>query len=346
VTDRWPDVLEQIGTSVGALGAVFIAVTPAGPNWICAPSLERHMADYAAEGWAENTEHTGPLFSDPHPGFRAETAYRTIEQIEALAVKRDFMIPRGLIAGAASVFPGASNDALYLAVEGFNTHAAAERAVPALDLLRPHICRALSLTSQVNHARNKAVLEGLQMSEVGAAIIGTDGRLKAYNSSFDAEVGSFIDARPGAPCFTDRFLQAAIIKALSGEQATASVASIALRPTEELSRVVVHLIPLKGHAREVGDADGVLMLVANGTNQLLPDPNLLRLLFDLTPAEARIARALTEGATVDQIARNGGTSVMTVRTQLRSVFTKTGATRQVDLVRLLMGIARSPTFQR
>ncbi|WP_308515707.1 helix-turn-helix transcriptional regulator [Sphingomonas flavescens] len=342
VTERWPEVLEQIGKAVGARGGVFIAVTAAGPTWTCAPSLERHMSDYAAAGWAENTEHIGPLFADPHPGFRAETAYRTIEQIEALPVKREFMIPRGLIAGAASVFPGASNNALYMAVEGFDTHGAAEKAVSALDRLRPHIGRALSLTAQVNSARNKALVEGLQLSGVGAAIIGRDGRLKAYNSVFDNEVGSIVDNRPGASCFTDRFLQTAIAEILSGKRSAGQVASIALRPTERWSRMVVHVIPLTGRAREVGDSDGVLLLVANGTNRLLPDQNLLRLLFDLTPAEARVARAITEGATIEHIARTGGTSAMTVRTQLRSVFAKTGSKRQAELVRLLMGITRPP----
>lgn len=339
VTERWPDVLEEIGRSVGARGAVFIAVSAMGPSWICAPSLEREMADYAAEGWTANTEHIDPLFMDPHPGFRSETTYRTIEEIEALAVKRDFMIPRGLIAGAASVFPGAANDALYLAIEGFTSHAAAESAVPALDLLRPHIGRALSLAAQVNHARDEALVEGLQLGGIGAAITSADGRLRSYNSKFELAVGFMMDTRAGRLGFIDPFLQTALSKALGGRTENISVASVALQPRHQQARIVVHLIPLRGRAREVGESDGVLMLVADGSNELLPDPNLLRLLFDLTPAEARIARSISEGMTIDEISKNNGTSAMTVRTQLRSVFAKTGATRQVELVRLLMGIA-------
>lgn len=105
VTELWPELLQDVGTSVGALEAVFIGISRTGADWICAPGLEQDMTDYAADGWPADTEHTGPLFADTHSGFRAETACRTVEEIERLPVKRDFMIPRGLIAGAASVFP-------------------------------------------------------------------------------------------------------------------------------------------------------------------------------------------------------------------------------------------------
>src|SRR5206468_9111611 len=100
--------------------------------------------------------------------------------------------------------------------------------------------------------------------------------------------------------------------------------------------IALHLLPLRGRAREISGSDGVLMLTARAANEMLPNADLLRLLFDLTPAEARISRLLAKGMTIAEISRATRTSEMTVRTQLRSVFSKTGARRQVDLVRLLI----------
>ena len=57
--------------------------------------------------------------------------------------------------------------------------------------------------------------------------------------------------------------------------------------------------------------------------------------FELTPAEARVAIAIGRGKTARQIADTWHLSIHTVRTQLKAVLAKTGASRQVDLVRLI-----------
>jgi len=64
-------------------------------------------------------------------------------------------------------------------------------------------------------------------------------------------------------------------------------------------------------------------------------------LFDLTPTEARVARSLASGKTVEDIASDGGVSLNTVRTHVRGVLAKTGCSRQVEVVALLTGIAAS-----
>jgi len=66
------------------------------------------------------------------------------------------------------------------------------------------------------------------------------------------------------------------------------------------------------------------------------DPFLLATTFDLTPAEGRVAARLASGLTLEAIAREFNISIWTVRSQLKSVFEKTGTNRQADLVRLLL----------
>lgn len=57
--------------------------------------------------------------------------------------------------------------------------------------------------------------------------------------------------------------------------------------------------------------------------------------FGLTEAEVRLARKLREGLSLQQAADSLGTSINTVRNQLRAVFDKMGLQRQSDLVRAL-----------
>ena len=70
-----------------------------------------------------------------------------------------------------------------------------------------------------------------------------------------------------------------------------------------------------------------------------PPIELVQSLFDLTPAEARVARKLTAGETVEEIASCGSISLATVRTQVRRVLEKTGCRRQAEVVALLGGIS-------
>jgi len=81
-----------------------------------------------------------------------------------------------------------------------------------------------------------------------------------------------------------------------------------------------------------------VLLMTPVTLRELPDAAVIQGLFDLTPAEARIARALGGGMTIGQIASSTGASAATVRNQVQAVFGKTGMHRQADLVGLLQGL--------
>jgi DNA-binding CsgD family transcriptional regulator len=67
-----------------------------------------------------------------------------------------------------------------------------------------------------------------------------------------------------------------------------------------------------------------------------PETVFLQNQFGLTPAEAVLARELLNGDGIDAAAGRIGISVPTARTHLRRVLAKTGASRQAELVRLVL----------
>ena len=56
----------------------------------------------------------------------------------------------------------------------------------------------------------------------------------------------------------------------------------------------------------------------------------------ITRAEARLASMLADGISLEEVAEALLVSIQTVRSQLKSVFAKTGVTRQAELVALLL----------
>ena len=77
-----------------------------------------------------------------------------------------------------------------------------------------------------------------------------------------------------------------------------------------------------------------------GCQQAAPPVEILQALFDLSPAEARVAAMITEGHSVSTISQRLSVKPNTVRVQLKAIFSKTGTNRQGELVSLLGVSAR------
>lgn len=336
--ELWPEVLQHIADSVGSLGATFVAQTAGDVSILGSPRVERIVDDFFAEGWANDPDYAAPLLADLYPGFRTETHYRTIEEIERLPVHVHFLAPRGLIGVAGTILQGAKDDSLRIAFEGFPTYAAAEAGVPMLDPLRAPLARALSLTARLRGAESGDTVAALELAGVAAAVVSSEGRLRAANDHFVKRLGDRMIERPSGLRFADRFLQAQFAETLRELRISVGVRSIAVAATDDHPPCVIHLLPLKRGARDVFGWDGVLMLLAEAANASVPNADLLRLLFDLTPAEARLTRLLVEGCTLSEAARTLAITEATGRVHLRRVFAKTGVARQAELVRLLLGL--------
>ena len=70
--------------------------------------------------------------------------------------------------------------------------------------------------------------------------------------------------------------------------------------------------------------------------QSLPSEEILKLLFNLTPAEAKLTRLFAEGCGLTEAATRLGVTRETLRTRLKSIFEKTNTHRQAELVRLIL----------
>lgn len=101
-------------------------------------------------------------------------------------------------------------------------------------------------------------------------------------------------------------------------------------------------LPQSNSAYHLRGDPAVLVLVP----QAAPNPPeaiaLLRALYSLSRREAELASAIASGATPQEYATAAGLEISTVRSQLKSVFVKTGTHRQTELVRLLSVLPRLP----
>lgn len=93
----------------------------------------------------------------------------------------------------------------------------------------------------------------------------------------------------------------------------------------------------RGGVIDLFDDCGVVVIVQAWGGGRRPDPEALRRRYGLTPAEARVLDGVMRGRTIDELARSAGRSRETIRSQLKSVYAKTGAGGRIDLLRRLAG---------
>lgn len=84
----------------------------------------------------------------------------------------------------------------------------------------------------------------------------------------------------------------------------------------------------------------VAILLGRQAGELYANPAQLARNYDLSPAEVRVFMAVVSGDNVTGIAKAAGIGRETVRSQLKSIYAKTGTHSQSDIVRLASGLIR------
>ena len=93
--------------------------------------------------------------------------------------------------------------------------------------------------------------------------------------------------------------------------------------------------PLRSECAALPGRAVVAVFLSDPERNLAVPAEVLRTLFGLTPAEARLAVSLFEGHSLSEAAELNRVSRETVKSQIASVFLKTGERRQSGLIRLL-----------
>lgn len=211
-------------------------------------------------------------------------------------------------------------------------------AVAALDGLRPHLARAGLLSARLGLERARTMVATLEAIGLPAAVLTASGRALAVNGLVDALSNFLLPAAHGRLSLAHPSANLLLQEALAASQAASavSVRSIPVPSAEGRDPLIVHLLPLRGAAHDIFSGGAVLLVAAAlSKSSKAPDLAVLHGLFDLSPAEARLAAALASGRSLKEAAVDGGIRFSTARSYLESVFRKTATRQQSQLVSLL-----------
>jgi DNA-binding CsgD family transcriptional regulator len=210
--------------------------------------------------------------------------------------------------------------------------------------LIPHLRRALLIRSRLMDARRRLSATQAALDRIRYGVLILSRRFEVVLTNKYAE--AILKRRDGLSM--DRFgrlcaeshreteaIAAAILRCKDSRTAVAlRVSRPSGSPDYEL---LLSPIPSRPPA-EMFEHGSVAVFLRDPQHVPAPQASILNGLYDLSAAEADVAIALARGLSLQEIAAKSGRGIETVRSHLRSIFQKTGTSRQSELVGLLTAI--------
>ncbi len=342
--ELWPNVLDRLAEVSDAVGGTFfVASSTRVESWTASEPLRAGIELFAMTGLVTRGQRLARLRGTQHPGFVLEgDLYDSDEEMAADPVYSELLLPAGLGWGTGTAVPLPTGETLCLTLERFRTRGPIEAPIiHQLDALRPHLARSALMSARLQLERASIASETLALLGLPALVFDQQGKVLAANHLIEAQTDQIRWHARDRISLKDSTAHALFLQAVANldVEGAKPVLSFASRGFEASAAMIVHIVPIRGLSRDIFQrCAGVLVMMPVAFPEA-PPVELIRSLFDLTPAEARIARSLTTGETIETIAASSGVSRNTVRTQVQGVLDKTGCGRQAEVVALLSGLA-------
>ncbi len=339
---RWLSTMERLADATGGFDAVIGGMSGVKAPVFMAPRTDPAMvALYTSHYHASNPMQLG---ARKLPAGRAafdtdlvdkDTFYKT-------AFYNDWCVPQGLRHGVALTIATTGGWTANLMISA-NTPFE-QGAVDFLQALSPHLTRAFRINQLLHESRSESLgtFSALALADRGVFLIAETGLCMPANEVAEALLAQADGIRlvqGMLQCLEandTRQLQRAIYHAASGKSATASAPVLVQRGASRLPLQLVAIpIPAEGWSKN-GHPHRVMVIATNQETRLQQRTQELRQRYRLTPAETAVLQELARGGDRAVIADRLGVSLATVRTQLTSIFDKTGVRRQADVIRLVM----------
>ncbi|MCO8160844.1 PAS domain-containing protein [Pseudomonas sp. 21LCFQ010] len=216
-----------------------------------------------------------------------------------------------------------------------------------IEILMPHLQAAFALHRRLHRLEvlSGATIAALEASPFGVVLIDEKSRVLHANSLAERLTARSPLLRlasqnrlQAVSVLDDAALQRCLDNAVQtgrGQPAQGAGAGLRLRGLDGACLELV-VAPLPGWASPFGEHTAAAVFISNPDAAPAPLSAMLRSLYGMTPAEARLTEALVHGLTPQEYAERQQLSLHTVRVQFKAAAHKAGTSRQADLVRIVL----------
>lgn len=224
------------------------------------------------------------------------------------------------------------------------------RDIEAFSVLHQYLQRALAIGARIGSlgAMEEFGREWLDRSRTAILLLDRQGNVVFLNRRAEAlqSAGDGLCVSPDGVSLArrqdDAQLRSLIAEAMAPAMSPGAVPSGAMRAERPSGKrpyaIFVAALSRRSLPQLALVRPAVCVVIADPDDEAAPAADMLRLLFGLTRAEARLAARLTAGEELRATAETLGITYGTARTCLAQIFQKTETRRQGELVRLLLTV--------
>ena len=278
------------------------------------------------------------------------TDFMTPDEYAATRFSREFLTQLGIVDIAVGILEQTATCFTVLSAQRGPAHGFADETLRTkLQLVMPHAQRAVKIARLFEHHKMVASTLADTLDKLVAAVFlltqaGDILHANERGASLLAEADVARSAN-GRLALADKDAAAALTDALTraaqGDAALGAEGRAIAVTTRSDRKFVATVMPLDaGRRRVMGSPSAAVaaICIKEAEFEAASGAAALASLYGLTRREVSILVASVEQGDAGNVAAVMGISEATVRTHLKAIFRKTGATRQADLVKLMAGM--------
>lgn len=300
------------------------------------------------QGWGKLDPHMRATTADPVGKWLVSHQQFDARFVSRDSYYQDFLMPNGVrhLLGT-SLVRGSGIDVVCAVGRPVGVAPFSDDAIALVRRFTPHLQRAVKLHIRTADLRQRVAIGemALQAMDSGVVALNANGEVVFANQFAEKmlQAGSCLKTCAGRVTASDAAQQVSLRVALKRAASTRHPELI--RVQDKSTRVddscLVNIVPVSP-ANRIGAGffrPDLLLLVSHPKQRPAGTPQDFMKLFNLTPAEGRLAAGIATGQDLDAYAQKARVGKSTVRSHLKSIFHKTGTRRQQELVRLLSQVA-------
>jgi DNA-binding CsgD family transcriptional regulator len=336
--ELWVKAMDTIARETLSVGAILIPMQGAIPNIPVSESIRLVTEAYFRDGWWMRDERFRCRDTLMCKGVADDFDFITAEEMERHPYYQEFLRPFNL-KYFAGVKMTAGDDLWCVSIQRSpqqGPFAADEKR--ELAALSQQLSSAAALARALGFASANAAMEAFEVSGSAVALLNRRGEVLRLNDPAKVMMSAEVRIVQKRIVWQDKEATATLDRAL--HVLLWAAAASALMPPVSLPRrgrrpILAYPLKLSSVSASVLADCQALLVFVDLEKRVRPPQEVLHSTFALTAAEARLAIRLASGAPLEVVAGELRISKETARTQLKSIFQRTGVHRQSELVGLL-----------
>ena len=256
---------------------------------------------------------------------------------------QDYLLPIGIHHMLGTTLVKDSTHLVQFAFHRYVGHAHfSEREIVLARRLMPHLQRALQIMIRAQRSQSESVFNQAAAKATPFAMFALSSLGEILHANFLGErllrSGSCVRQLAGRLTTNDPNRNAELRAALQQVMANGRPINLNLggRGDAEHCCLTVMRLPSAGDLDIISSKAAMLCIVTENSGYRIATARQLIDLFNLSPAEARLARAMAQGESLDEYAAHQGLKRTTVKSQLKNALSKMELDNQKSLIRMIL----------